>query len=338
MTEQIPQPRNDPSGIEPAALASEPAAALAEVDEPAPAHVTGDATAPADPGPTDVGASMTPSTVAPSTVAPSTVALSTAAAPPGPADPDGTPDDDGRPGWARLISSLRRPRLTAGAMVIAILIALLGFALIAQVKTNDSSSTLSSDRPDDLVRILSDLDSRKDRLNTEITSLQETQRQLSSGAESKQAALDAATERADELGILAGTLPAVGPGIVIVLRPSKSAISATDLLETVEELRGAGAEAMQITGGNGPSVRIIAPTWFVDGTNGVIASGVQLTGTLTITVIGDAQTMQTALTIPGGVDDSVQQDGGTVLVAQPGTVRVATLASPTSTKYAHPVS
>ena len=58
-------------------------------------------------------------------------------------------------------------------MVIALLVGLLGFALIAQVQSNANSSTLDNDRPDDLVRILSDLDSRKDRLNTEIANLQE---------------------------------------------------------------------------------------------------------------------------------------------------------------------
>jgi uncharacterized protein YlxW (UPF0749 family) len=243
--------------------------------------------------------------------------------------------EEGRRG---IMASFRKPRVTAAGMVIALLVGLLGFALIAQVKSNSSTSTLSSDRPDDLVRILSDLDSRKDRLNTEITNLQETQRQLNSGAQSKQAALNAASQRADELGILAGTLPAQGPGMVVELKPTTGEIDATVVLDAIEELRGAGAEAMEISGANGPTVRIVTSTWFVDGSGGIVVSGILLTGTLTITVIGDAQTMQTAFTIPGGVDDNVQRGGGTVLVQQPGTVMVTALASPSPLKYAHPVS
>jgi uncharacterized protein YlxW (UPF0749 family) len=237
-----------------------------------------------------------------------------------------------------IMASFRKPRFTAAGMVIALLVGLLGFALIAQVKSNGSTSTLSSDRPDDLVRILSDLDSRKDRLNTEIANLQSTQRQLNSGAQSNQAALNAASQRAEELGILAGTLPAEGPGILVELRSGTSPLDADIVLDAIEELRGAGAEAMQISGGNGPTVRIIASTWFDDGTGGLIVSGTLLTGTLTITVIGDAQTMQTAFTIPGGVDDSVQRGGGTVVVQQPGTVLVTALAPINPLKYAHPVS
>ena len=242
------------------------------------------------------------------------------------------------PIWRRALRGLKHPRLTGAGAVIALLVGLLGFALIAQAKSNDSSSTLSSDRPDDLVRILSDLDSRKDRLTTEITGLQATKAQLSSGAESKQAALAAASQRADELGILAGTLPAQGPGVVIEFRPTKSAIDADVVLDAVEELRGAGAEAMEISGSNDQTVRIVAGTWFVDNTGGISVSGTSLTGTLSITVIGDPQTMQTALTIPGGVNDEVEQGGGTVLVQQPGTVRVTALAPANPLKYAHPVS
>jgi uncharacterized protein YlxW (UPF0749 family) len=246
--------------------------------------------------------------------------------------------DVGLPIWRRALGGLKHPRLTGAGAVIALLVGLLGFALIAQAKSNDSSSTLSSDRPDDLVRILSDLDSRKDRLTTEITGLQATKAQLSSGAESKQAALAAASQRADELGILAGTLPAQGPGIVIEFRPTKSAIDADVILDAVEELRGAGAEAMEISGSNDQTVRIVAGTWFVDDNGGISVSGTSLTGTLSITVIGDPQTMQTALTIPGGVNDEVEQGGGTVLVQQPGTVRVTALAPANPLKYAHPVS
>ncbi len=225
--------------------------------------------------------------------------------------------------------------------MIAVLIGLLGFALIAQVTSNNNASTLINDRPDDLVRILSDLDSRKDRLDTEITNLQTQQQQLSSGAQSKQAALNAASQRADELGILAGTLPAEGPGLVIRMEPAAKPISSLVVLETVEELRGAGAEAMEISGTNSPSVRIIASTWIVDAddnSGAIMVDGVSMQGTLTITAIGDGQTMQTAMSIPGGVADSVQENGGTVLMQQEARVQVTALAPTGSLKYAHPAS
>jgi uncharacterized protein YlxW (UPF0749 family) len=241
--------------------------------------------------------------------------------------------------WRRVAGRLLRPRLTGTTAIIALLVGLLGFGLIAQVKSNANESTLANDRPDDLVRILSDLDSRKDRLGTEIAGLQETVRQLSSGAAGRQAALDAAAKRADELGILAGTLAAQGPGLQITLQPQAGQhMDASVVLNAVEELRGAGAEAMQITGTGGPGVRVVASTSFVNGDGGVTMGDQTLGGALVISVIGDPQTMQTAMSIPGGVVDTVRGAGGTVQIDQPTVVRVTLLHETAPLRYAHPVS
>jgi|GEM_PF-919417 len=241
--------------------------------------------------------------------------------------------------WHRLLAAVRAPKLTAANLIIALLVGLLGFALIAQVHSNSNESTLANDRPGDLVRILSDLDARRDRLSTEIASLQGTVRQLNSGARSQQAALDAATKRANELGILGGTLPAKGSGLVIDLIPAgRQQISADRVLDTVEELRGAGAEAMQINGTGSSAVRIVASTYFTDASGGVDVDGRTMGGTLTVTVIGDPQTMQAALSIAGGVVDSVRNDGGTVQVNTAGTVEVTALYAAQPLRFATPVS
>jgi uncharacterized protein YlxW (UPF0749 family) len=106
----------------------------------------------------------------------------------------------------------------------------------------------------------------------------------------------------------------------------------------VEELRGAGAEAMQITSANGAAVRIVASTWFVDAGEGITVDGTQLSAPYVLQVIGDPQTMQTALNIPGGVVDAVHQRGGTVTLSQPGLVRVTALHSGGPLRFARPAS
>jgi uncharacterized protein YlxW (UPF0749 family) len=95
---------------------------------------------------------------------------------------------------------------------------------------------------------------------------------------------------------------------------------------------------MQITGGNGTAVRIVASTYLLDADGGVTVDGRHLTGPYTIAVIGDPKTMRTALNIPGGVVESVSKDGGTVLVQEPGTVDVTALHPPVSLEHAKPVS
>jgi uncharacterized protein YlxW (UPF0749 family) len=236
--------------------------------------------------------------------------------------------------------SPRRVRGSAAAAVVVALCALLGFALVVQVKSNTGDSQLENARQDDLVRILSDLNAREQRLRGEINDLQSTLSQLGAGAQGRQAALNEARRRADELGILAGTLPATGEGLRISMVPGGTPIQAATVLEAVEELRGAGAEAMQIAGSAGgqaaTAARIVASTSFVTAQDGIEVDGQALRGTYTITVIGPAATMRTALTIPGGVADAVARDGGTVNVEEPGVVTVSALHAAQQLQYARP--
>jgi uncharacterized protein YlxW (UPF0749 family) len=231
----------------------------------------------------------------------------------------------------------RKPMSAAGAMI-GLLLALLGFTMVMQLKTNATDPTLASARQEDLVRILSDLTGQEQRLNQDIASLQESQRQLSSGVEGREAALEEARKRADGLGILAGTLPAQGTGLTIRFGAGAEPIEAASILDAVQELRGAGAEAMQISGDTGGAVRIIASTFFTDAAGGINVDGRMLTGPYTISVIGDPTTMRTALNIPGGVVEEVTGDGGNVLVREPDAVEVSALHAPTTLEYARPVS
>ncbi len=251
-------------------------------------------------------------------------------------DVDGTAVDDEDPAVRQSVAGRRK--VSAAGAVIGILLVLFGFAFVVQLRSNATDEQLSTARPEDLVRILSDLDARKDRLSQEITQLQTTQQQLAAGSQGRAAALDAAAKRARDLGILAGTLPAQGPGIQVRFVSGAQALKASVILDAVEELRDAGAEAMEIDGGNGATVRVVASSWFVDGADsGLEVDGQLLTAPYWLTAIGDPQTMQTALNIPGGVVDNVHNGGGNVIVNQPGTVRVTALHQTGSPRYGQPV-
>jgi uncharacterized protein YlxW (UPF0749 family) len=235
-------------------------------------------------------------------------------------------------------SSPRR-RVSSAGVMISVLLALLGFTLVVQLKSTSTDPTVAATRQEDLVRILYDLNSREVRLRQDIAALEESQRQLRSGEQGRQAALDEATRRADELGILAGTLPAKGPGLAVRFEAGEKPISASRVLDAVQELRGAGAEAMQISGGDRATVRIIASTYFLDGENGsLVVDGRRLTGPFTITVIGDPATMRTALNIPGGVVASVTGDGGKLIVEDREAAEVSALHAPIKLEHARPVS
>ncbi|GGQ60691.1 DUF881 domain-containing protein [Couchioplanes azureus] len=230
-------------------------------------------------------------------------------------------------------------RLSSAGALIWVLLALFGFTLVVQLRSNDADSGLASARQEDLVRILSDLEARDQRLQQEINALEESQRQLTSGVAGRQAALAEAGKRAQELGLLSGTLPARGPGLKITVDPRGQPLKASAILNAVQELRGAGGEVMELLGNNGVSVRIVASSYFVDADGGdIMVDGKQLSGPYTLWVIGVPATMQTALQIPGGVVASVSQAGGNVTMEQRTTVEVTAVRQPASLQYARPAS
>jgi uncharacterized protein YlxW (UPF0749 family) len=312
-TRQLTAPAPDgAAGDEPAADAQTPEAVVPAAEAPAEAVDPGPAPAPDEPAGTDpVG---TPGT-SPDPVIP--------------AEPDAP---------AAAPATGARARLTSAGALIWVLLALFGFTLVVQLRSNSADEGLSAARQEDLVRILSDLESRDDRLRAEITTLEQSQRQLSSGVAGRQAALAEAAKRADELGLLAGTEPGRGPGLVVRIDP-RGRVKASAVLNAVQELRGAGGEVMQISGSDGTAVRIVASTYFIDGDAGtILVDGARLIGPYTVLVIGPAQTMQTALQIPGGVVASVETAGGSVTMQARNTVEVTALRQPASLRYARPVS
>jgi uncharacterized protein YlxW (UPF0749 family) len=243
-------------------------------------------------------------------------------------------------GWRWLLRALVRVRTRRVDLIVAALLALLGFALAVQVRSNQADALLVSARPEDLVQILDELDNRGERLRAEVESLTAAQQRLSSGSDSAASALEDARRRTLVLGVLAGTSPARGPGVRVTITDPGGKVSASLLLDALEELRNAGAEAMQLEGateeGGTTAVRVVASTSLVDEPGGVVVDGVRLASPYRFVVIGDPATLSGALAIPGGVDDSVRQLGGSTDVTRADEVRVTALHALTTPRYARP--
>ncbi len=233
--------------------------------------------------------------------------------------------------------ALRRRRFD---LVVALLLAGLGFAVVVQVRSTRTDGLLANARQEDLVQILDDLANRSDRLRQEVASLSASRERLSSGTGASEAALADARRRTQLLGVLAGTSPATGPGITVTVTDPRSRVGADVLLDALEELRDAGAEAVQIEGpgptGVASSVRVVASTSLLDRDGGVAVDGSVLRPPYRFVVIGDPATLSAALAIPGGVVDTVQQQAGTARIERVATLRVGALRGLVRPRYARP--
>ncbi|MCW2504875.1 MAG: hypothetical protein JWO79_3159 [Actinomycetia bacterium] len=232
-----------------------------------------------------------------------------------------------------------RERLTRRSAVVALLCAILGFALAAQLRANDAGDAKFANlRQSDLVQILDELDSREKRLRSEISDLEFRRQNLTSANQGSENAVADAEKRAAELGILAGTVTAEGPGVVITLKEKKDKpLLADRLVDAVQELRGAGAEALQIGGSTGDPVRIVASTYFTDAAGGISVDGHVLAAPYSVTAIGDPQTIDRAMRIPGGVVATIRQDEAQIQIDQRRTVQITAIRAPRAPRFAKPV-
>ncbi|QGN57340.1 DUF881 domain-containing protein [Nostocoides sp. HKS02] len=235
-----------------------------------------------------------------------------------------------RSSWGTLIR-MARPRATRANALAALLAIGLGFAIATQVQQT-SQSGLEQLREDELVRILDDVSQEQGRLGTDTRALEVTRDRLLSGADSGSAALKSAQDRLDTLGILTGTVPATGPGVVITITDPSHKVTSALLLDALQELRDAGAEAVQIG-----DVRVVANTWFADVDGAVQVSGQQLSSPYVIRAIGDSATMASAMDIPGGVTDSVRGQNAQSTVEQEKSLSITALHSLPEPRYARPV-
>ena len=214
---------------------------------------------------------------------------------------------------------------------------MLGLAAAVQVRTTQTEGPLAYARQEDLVTILDDLSNRNERLRGEIGSLTDAQRRLTSGSDQSEAALAEARRNAQLLGVLAGSVPARGPGITLTITDPTGRVGADALLDALMELRGAGAEAVQLEGADGTAVRVVASTELVGGgVDGITVDGTLLRPPYRFLVVGNAETMATAMGIPGGVIDTVEFRGGTASVEPQDQVQVDALQTVEPPRYARP--
>lgn len=225
-----------------------------------------------------------------------------------------------------------RFRVSRAQIAGAVLLGILGFGATVQVRTLDQDDTYATASRTQLIQILDQLGQRSRQLESEIAELESTRSRLSSGADKTQTAVKQAEDRAEALGILAGTAKAKGPGIRLTISGDAEAISPALVINTLQEMRDAGAEAIEIN----DEVRVVASSYVVDGQGGIDVDGKVVDPPYIIEAIGDSETLASAMQIPGGAEDSVAREGGTAETSKLTTIRITSLHRPTPPRYASP--
>jgi len=242
-------------------------------------------------------------------------------------------------GGVKGVARRGRSQLAFGALAVVLLV-LLGVAIVTQARQTESGDALETARPADLLVLLDSLQQREAALNTEVADLQRNLAQLQASGSSDAAAIENAQARLAALSILIGTVAATGPGVTLTIEDTAPGVPAETMLDVINELRAAGAEAMEIQGSAGAqktSVRVGVDTWVVGTPGALVVDSATLNPPYSVLAIGDPPTLAAAMNIPGGAMDSVERVGGKMVVQQSDRVDVTALRQPKPRQYAQPV-
>jgi uncharacterized protein YlxW (UPF0749 family) len=230
---------------------------------------------------------------------------------------------------------LRRGRTAFGTLAVMLCL-LLGVAIATQVRQTTSGDSLDTARPADLLVLLDSLRQREATLSTEVAELQRSLNALQASGSSDQTAIQNAQARLAALSILIGTVGATGPGVTVRIDDPGPGVAPQAMLDVLDELRAAGAEAIQISD-HRQAVRTGVDTWIVGAPGTLTVDGKTLIPPYSVVAIGDPPTLAAAMNIPGGAVDSVKRVGGTMSVQQADKVDITTLRQPKPRQYAQPV-
>jgi uncharacterized protein YlxW (UPF0749 family) len=193
--------------------------------------------------------------------------------------------------------SMRPPPRVRSRLVVAAIALGVGFLVAVQAVGADRTalSRLAAERPEDLTRILADLNEEADRLSRQVSALRVRVLRYRGSARADELALRDAREALLDLQVLSGETPVEGPGVEVAIEDPQDRVGWEALLDLVQELRDAGAEALAVG-----DVRVIASTWVGPADGGVTIDGGRISPPYVLGAIGPSDTLAEALDIPGG--------------------------------------
>ena len=212
--------------------------------------------------------------------------------------------------------------------VMLIIFMVLGFALVTQVRSQ-RSDPLEGLSEQDLVTVLDELGTQEQNLRTRRGELASELEELQGAADEADAREQAARKAAQQAQIAAGTIAVHGPGVSLSIVDPGANLTPTQFVMTLGELRNAGAEAIELNG-----VRLSTRSAFTGQAGGIIVDGTPIASPYTWNVIGESQTIATALEIQAGSAAQMRAKGALVSITPSADIEITSLATPRPPQYA----
>jgi uncharacterized protein YlxW (UPF0749 family) len=204
----------------------------------------------------------------------------------------------------------------------------LGLLLVVQLRSQRELRQAAGDAEWGFV--VAELIESNTRLRDEIGALQ-TQLAELQDLERGGVVLESLVDEVNHLRIANGLVEVSGPGVELEIR---GPVSVLDLHDLINELRNAGAEALALNG-----QRVVASSAISTDGEHVTVDGLPVPAPYRLEAIGEAHTLEVALTRPGGLVDLLLQSPRGILIAvsQRDKVTMPVYGQPMRFVYAEPL-
>lgn len=209
---------------------------------------------------------------------------------------------------------IKRP--SGGYVAIALLLMLLGILISMQIKSVIQSNQLKNiemTRAIDLAEQINQLRKENGSLKEQIYDLEKQIKDYQDSAASISKTTELLKDELDKVKILAGLTDVDGPGIIVTLDDSKIPITSNvdpnsfllhdaDILQVINELKAAGAEAISIN-----DQRIVSTTEIRCAGPTISINNMRYSAPYIIKAIGDPKTLKNSLMMRGGIIDLLKE-------------------------------
>ena len=190
-----------------------------------------------------------------------------------------------------------RADITAVTVVVFIVCIILVSVMLMQFRTVEQTdiTEIETMRESELRALLSDWKTRYEDVAKQLEDTNKRIEEYNKTIEDNEAAADLIDDELTESNILVGKTDVYGEGVEVTLSDGDySDVNASHLIDLVNELRYAGAEAISING-----IRILAMTDIVEMDSYILISLQRVQGPYVVKAIGDKDYMSTILQLKG---------------------------------------
>jgi uncharacterized protein YlxW (UPF0749 family) len=184
---------------------------------------------------------------------------------------------------------------------------LLGIMLALQYKSinyNQSLASLDNKRVDELKTDLIKLQEQKSALQDKLKELEADNKIYAKAKAGDSAAAKQIQDDLEKARVFAGLEKVKGKGLIVTLENNGFVhVEDYDILNVVNELRAAGAQAISVNG-----ERVVAMTEIREAGQYIMVNGKQFSAPFEIKAIADPEDLERSLTLIGGVVEGLEDD------------------------------